>query len=265
MEIVKKRLLKVAKPVMQILENEPAVLRITGSTTIVGDIHGNLDALDMILEEWRKSDTKNILFLGDYVDRGLDSAECLLSLLELKTIDPNHVFLLRGNHEDANMNIHYGFYRGMGSDNTFLMGMHRIFETMPIAAIIDSDVFCVHGGITGDTNINNITKENSYQYLWNDPSEVPGVTRSERGNIIRNFGHDVVEKFLITNKLSCIVRAHEFQVEGYQWWFDRKLLSLFSSFNYCGMHNNAAFVEYKDNKFEIYILNVEQGKYWDDN
>ena len=70
MEIIKKRLRKVTKPVMYIFDNEPAVLRITGSTTIVGDIHGNLDSLDMILEEWQKSDTINILFLGDYVDRG---------------------------------------------------------------------------------------------------------------------------------------------------------------------------------------------------
>jgi len=62
LEIIKKRLRKVTKPVMHILNSEPAVLRITGSTTIVGDIHGNLDALDMILEEWQKSDTKTSCF-----------------------------------------------------------------------------------------------------------------------------------------------------------------------------------------------------------
>ena len=90
------------------------------------------------------------------------------------------------------MNLHYGFYQEIGLDNTFLMHMHRIFETMPIAAIIDDDVFCVHGGITEETDINNITKDNSYQYLWNDPSEEKGITESERGDIIRNFGPDVV-------------------------------------------------------------------------
>jgi len=94
MELIKKRLRKVTTPVMQIFYNEPTVLRITGSTTIVGDIHGNLDALDIILEEWQKSDTTNILFLGDYIDRGLEGAECLLTLLELKKVDPTHVFLL---------------------------------------------------------------------------------------------------------------------------------------------------------------------------
>jgi diadenosine tetraphosphatase ApaH/serine/threonine PP2A family protein phosphatase len=254
LEIIKKRLRKVTKPVMQILNSEPAVLGITGSPTIVGDIHGNLDALDMILEEWQKSDTVNILFLGDYIDRGSEGTECLLSLLELKTIYPDHVFLLRGNHEDANMNLHYGFYQEIGSDDTFLMRMHHIFEMMPIAAIVDNYVFCVHGGITGENDINNITKEDSYQYLWNDPSELPGITESERGDVIHKFGPDIVDRFLTTNKLSSIVRAHEVQVEGYQWWFNCKLLSIFSSFNYCGMHNNAAFVEYKDKKLTIYQL-----------
>lgn len=251
--IIKKQLIDLSQTMIQIFDSEPAVLKIDKEPTmIVGDIHGNLDALNLILEQRKEKGIKNILFLGDYIDRGSQSAECLLMLFNLKMTDSNHTFLLRGNHEDANMNAYYGFYDEIGNDIPFLIRMHSIFMTMPIAAVLEDNVFCVHGGITDETDLNNITKDNSYQYLWNDPSDVPGINSSDRGDNIKEFGPDIVNDFLTANRLTRIIRAHKYQKRGYKWWFDRKLLSIFSSTNYGGRINKGAFGIYEAGKLALY-------------
>lgn len=253
--VIKKRLIDLLPTMIKIFDSEPAVLRIDDEPVmIVGDIHGNLHSLDILLDQRDKMGCKNILFLGDYVDRGSQGAEVLLAIFDLKVADPEHVFLLRGNHEDAQMNVYYGFYDETGRDKVFTLDMHDIFCTMPVAAVLSNDTFCVHGGICGADSIDTITKDESYQYLWNDPSEKLGINRSDRGEGIKKFGCDVADAFLEVNGLNRLVRAHECHEGGYMWWFEGKLLSLFSSTNYCGGINKGAFAIYKDKDVSLYVF-----------
>jgi serine/threonine-protein phosphatase PP1 catalytic subunit len=110
----------------------------------------------------------NYLFLGDYVDRGKQSLETILLLLCYKIKFPENFFLLRGNHECANvtrgelisalaswgsqlkvMSV-YGFYdeckrrTNIKTWKTFI----DVFNALPIASIVASKIFCVHGGLS---------------------------------------------------------------------------------------------------------------------
>ena len=50
-----------------------------------------------------------MLFLGDYVDRGLYGVEVMAYLMAIKLENPDTVFLLRGNHETREMTTFYNF------------------------------------------------------------------------------------------------------------------------------------------------------------
>lgn len=73
-----------------------------GRTFAIGDIHGDLDALQKLLAGLPELDpTDTIVFVGDYLDRGPQSAEVITFLRALPGQTPAKVVFLRGNHEDA--------------------------------------------------------------------------------------------------------------------------------------------------------------------
>lgn len=73
-----------------------------GRTFVVGDIHGDLDALRTLLSRLPPLDADDTLvFLGDYLDRGPDSAGVVAHVRDLEQNAASRVVCLRGNHEDA--------------------------------------------------------------------------------------------------------------------------------------------------------------------
>lgn len=256
---LKKELCLILSKIDSIFESEPAVLRIDYEPImIVGDIHGDLQTLNFILGKREEMDCKNILFLGDYVDRGFQGTEVLLRLFQLKIEDPKNIFLLRGNHESIEMNVYYGFFEEVGSDQEFLLRVSRTYEKMSVAAVLSGHTFCVHGGVNGTGSIDTIKKEESFPYLWNDPSKRPGLSASTRGSTVKEFGPDIVDGFLRTNNLKRIIRGHTALEKGYKWWFDGKLLSLFSCPDYVGLGNAGAFALLENGKLRLFVFGSHQ-------
>jgi serine/threonine-protein phosphatase 2A catalytic subunit len=93
----------------------------------------------------------NFLFLGDYVDRGNNSLECFAYILALKAKYRSRVTILRGNHESCEINKIYGFYdecfKKYGDERVWKL-FTDIFMCLPLAALVESRIFCLHGGLS---------------------------------------------------------------------------------------------------------------------
>lgn len=240
----------------QIFDNEPNVLYLEPPIVIAGDTHGQLE--DVIYMFQKTEDCpQRYLFLGDYVDRGPFSIELLCILLLLKYNSPNNIFMLRGNHETKEVNNMYGFINelvekyGEEEGNTLWNRCNAIFEKMPLAAVIDNRIFCVHGGLAPNLEYVDQIKEYNRKtqpelnsivgnMLWSDPSNVEDYKRSERRSGYL-FGEKHVKQFLNNNNFQKIVRSHE-MADGYQEMFNGKLITVWSAPNYCFVCGNKASV-----------------------
>jgi diadenosine tetraphosphatase ApaH/serine/threonine PP2A family protein phosphatase len=244
--------LSVVSQAVESFSREPALLNLTGQFTVVGDIHGHLLSLLRIFQELGWPDSRRYLFLGDYVDRGESSCEVLVLLYCLKILFPNNIFLLRGNHEFVSMTAVYGLHSECTS--RFVMKVYSAFvdsfSALPIAAVINNCVFCVHGGIAPElaANLDDLAKLEDAMagieadILWADPCEsVEGFQRSPRGRSFL-FGNDAFDNFLNESDLKLMIRAHENCMQGFDWPFgiEGKLLTVFSAIDYCGEGNDGA-------------------------
>ncbi|XP_014250762.1 serine/threonine-protein phosphatase alpha-3 isoform-like [Cimex lectularius] len=238
-----------------ILLSQPMLLELCSPVNIVGDIHGQFQDLLRHLDKLGYPPSANYLFLGDYVDRGKNSLETICLLLAYKIKYPNNFFLLRGNHECASINRVYGFYDECKRRYTVKLWktFTDLFNCLPVAALIESTIFCMHGGLSPQlVDLNQIKKiprpldvpESGLvcDLLWGDPDErVVGWGQNDRG-VSYVFGTDVVRWFLRRHRVSLIVRAHQVVEDGYQFFSKRGLLTLFSAANYCGEFDNAGAV-----------------------
>ncbi len=273
---------KIFETVIDILKEENLHLEFsvneqTEEVYVIGDIHGNLDTLLKIIETINENNPKLVIFLGDIVDRGSKQLECLLIVLALKILYPLKYFLIRGNHETLEMNQYYGFFQDFISrfnDQSKFNKILSIYNLLPICASINKTILCLHGGIPQDINIlnklrgqkcrdfnvifNSIAQE-IYQIMWNDPkSELKGFSSSFRGPGIYFFGNDVFENFMEANSLKYLIRAHECFPEGYRWFFNNRLLSIFSSANYRGFYapNPASYAIIKNNEIIPKLIKI---------
>jgi len=87
----------------EVFLSQPTLIELSPPVKIVGDVHGQYSDLIRMFEMCGFPPSSNYLFLGDYVDRGKQSLETILLLLCYKIKYPENFFLLRGNHECANV------------------------------------------------------------------------------------------------------------------------------------------------------------------
>ena len=231
----------VDKALDKLSELETLVKVTSNKVVILGDLHGDLDSLEKVTNDYPPGDWLYI-GLGDYVDRGEYQVETLENVLKL--FIQGSMIPLRGNHESYIMNEAYGFMDEalpLLGQNLLRIVMHELFPALPYAALLNDRILLLHGGLAkGLENIDdilNLSKDDdepsnpvAFQILWNDPSdEVKGFVNSPRGLGAYLFGPDVTMSFIKRNNIDLIVRGHSYVTEGYWKFHNGKVISLFTS------------------------------------
>ena len=239
--------------VRQIFLDQPILLELQPPITICGDTHGQYHDTLRLFEVCKYPPNTNYLFLGDYVDRGCQSIENICLLFAFKIRYPENFFLLRGNHECSYINRQFGFYEEC--TQFYNANIWRIFcdvfNCLPVAAIIDDKIFCVHGGISPELksldDIREIKRPTEIpeegilcDLLWADPdSEVDDWADNDRGTSVV-FGAKPLQDFLKKFKFDLVCRAHQAVMGGYEFPFpdEQGIVTLFSAPNYCYEYDN---------------------------
>ncbi|CAG8646806.1 1777_t:CDS:10, partial [Acaulospora morrowiae] len=273
----------------EILKKENNLLEVDAPITVCGDIHGQYYDLMKLFEVGGNPAETSYLFLGDYVDRGYFSIECVLYLWSLKIWYPNTLFLLRGNHECRHLTDYFTFKlecKHKYSEEVYDACIES-FCALPLAAIMNKQFLCIHGGLSPELetlddlrNINRFREPPTHglmcDLLWADPLEEFGQEKTNESfihNHVRGcsffFSYQAACNFLEKNNLLSIIRAHEAQDAGYRMYRKTKttgfpsVMTIFSAPNYLDVYNNkAAVLKYENNVMNIRQFNCTPHPYW---
>ena len=238
---------------LSIIKEQKMLVELEAPLHVCGDIHGQYYDLLRIFEHCGYPGEINYLFLGDYVDRGKQSLETVCLLLCYKIKFPEKVTLLRGNHESSVTNRIYGFYDECKRRYNVRIwrSFTDLFNWLPVAAIIDEKILCMHGGLSPELknlqNITDIPRPTDIpdtgllcDLLWSDPDkDCVEYDENDRGVSVI-FGEKIVQDFNKKNDLDLIIRAHLVVDDGYEFFAQRQLITIFSAPNYCGEFDNSA-------------------------
>ncbi|ORZ03679.1 serine/threonine-protein phosphatase 2B catalytic subunit A1 [Syncephalastrum racemosum] len=274
-----------------VLLEEPNMLDVSAPITVCGDIHGQYYDLMKLFEIGGDPANTNYLFLGDYVDRGYFSIECVLYLYALKLWYPKTLHLLRGNHECRHLTDYFTFKIECEHKYT-----ERVYDAcmtsfcaLPLAALMNKQFLCVHGGLSPDLHtLEDLEKIDRFcepptsgllcDLLWSDPIEDFGQEQSrDHPNFIHNsargcsyyYTYNATCNFLERNGLLSVIRGHEAQDAGYRMYRRGRttsfpaVITIFSAPNYLDVYNNkAAVLKYENNVMNIRQFNSSPHPYW---
>jgi serine/threonine-protein phosphatase PP1 catalytic subunit len=260
-KLAKSQIIWLCKAVRKVFMAQPMLLQLRPPVTICGDIHGQYSDLLQIFRQAKYPPSTNYLFLGDYVDRGNQGIPVVCLLFALKILFPEQVFLLRGNHECTYINQNFGFYDECIEmyDYDIWRLFSDVFNCLPVCAVIDERIFCVHGGISPSLKsldqIRNLRRPAEVpeqgllcDILWSDPDpKIDDWETNDRGTSYV-YGRRASREFLDQFKFDLICRAHQAVMPGYDFPFadDRSVVTVFSAANYGKVFGNKAAILHVD-------------------
>ena len=236
---------------------------------VLGDLHGCYSCLKAALLQadfFAKVDAHHLdpsrpamklVLLGDYIDRGLYSYDGVLrTVLQLLLLAPEHVYVLRGNHEfyvELGSKVYGGVkpseaidhLQGIASEDVFRT-YKQLFEALPCSLLFGRALFA-HAGIPRDdtlaakwrglSSLND--SEIRFQMLWSDPSEAEYIPLDlQKANARFPFGRRQFKSFLARTGCSLMIRGHERVTEGLRQVYQDQDAALYTLFSAGGAQNN---------------------------
>lgn len=245
---------------MEVLSCESNLIELSSPITICGDVHGQLFDVFELFNAGGDPATTRYLFMGDYVDRGYYSVLTFSYLAALKLRYPGNVYLLRGNHECRQVNQMYGFYseclQTYGHSGVWNI-CNEVFDLLPYCALIDGEIFSTHGGLSPDIalidtinsmyRVEDVPSTGPFADLtWSDPDDTTWSPNPRGAGHL--FGEAPTREFCHLNGLLFVTRSHQLAMRGYEWYFNNKLVNVWSAPNYMYRSGNMASVmKYKGN------------------
>ena len=208
-------------PNSRLYEFDRDLLRRLRKIAVVGDLHGDLVAINSLLRVVDLT-RDGVVFLGDYADRGERGFEVIETVNSLMKKYPRNVVALKGNHEDftdsgipasSPCDLISEVERKVGNWQTYFQNQFKPFmESLYLAAIIPSEILFVHGGVSSKIrsldDLRYPPKNVEDDVIWSDPSNSLGEYRNPRGAGIL-FGPDISQQVCRSLGVKRIIRSHE--------------------------------------------------------
>ena len=271
------------------LKASSPLIKLRSPVKIFGSINGQYNDLMRYFSLFgRPSELKgdiescDYLFLGNFTNRGAFSLETVCLLLALKIKYNGHFHLLRGNQEDIEISKLYGLAdeckeklkEDINQPNSIFQQLCNLFEYLPLAAVINNQIFCAHSGISKNglylKEIQRLTfpiKIKNCQIakdlLWNTPNIYENTNFNKLFPIEykpEQFNANSLDTLFNNNKLKLMIRSHDVCQKGIGNCFGDRLITIFSSTNYCGVYQNAGAIIFIKKSYEIQpkILTCEE-------
>ena len=270
-----KTLIEEAKP---LIEKDPTLIKIRSPCKIFGNLNGQYNDLMRFFESFGNPSDENqmgdiyvmqYVFLGDLCDRGYHSIEIILLLLALKVKYPEYIYIVRGHHEDIEVNTICGLGEefkdrlgvNLAKEDSIFMKINDLFNYLPLGVLVDEQILCLHGGIGSSiSKLDDISSlkrpiqvnqtgtkpedKKVLDILWSEYSDdVTDISPNEERDIyskgiIVKFGKERLNQFLSDNNLNLLITSHQWIFEGIKTYDNEKLIIVYSATNYLNKYNN---------------------------
>ncbi|KAA0194334.1 Serine/threonine-protein phosphatase [Fasciolopsis buskii] len=271
-EFTEQEVIDVCNMVTEQLLADPPLIELTtdNSLMIIGDTYGQHSHLVRLFNYYGHPPKQRYLFLGNFVSANVRAIETVALLLAYKLRYPKSIYLLRGKHECAHVTKFYGFY-----DECLKRFTRRIwnviidvFNYLPVAAIIDDKIMCVHSGLSplpqemdvrGLASLKEFVKKSITlpselessrliaHFVWSEPEASLDFWDQNPAGQGYLYGIKAVQDFCERFELQQIIRSSEMLKTGFESFPCPKLLTIFSAPDYMEYYANTAAFVYLEN------------------